>query len=156
MRSGVGELRAGGLDDPQVAALIARHLAEARGATPADHAHALGAEALRAPDVSLWTMWDGAGLLGIGALRQIDPAHGEIKSMRTAPGHLRRGVARAMLAHLVALARARGYARISLETGTAPMFDAANRLYEASGFVDGPPFGGYPPSPHNRFMTMAL
>nr|WP_233130712.1 GNAT family N-acetyltransferase [Sphingomonas jeddahensis] len=95
-------------------------------------------------------------MLGVAALRQLSPDHGEIKSMRTAPGNLRPGVARALLAHLLALARARGYTRVSLETGTAPMFAAANRLYEAAGFIDGPVFGGYPESPHNRFMTLAL
>lgn len=150
------ELREGGLDDPQVVALITLHQAEARAATPQDNAHAMGAEALRHPDISVWTMWDGAALLGIAALRQLSPDHGEIKSMRTAPDQLRRGVGRALLAHLIALARTRGYTRVSLETGTAPMFAAANRLYEATGFVDGPVFGGYPESPHNRFMTMAM
>lgn len=150
------ELREGGLDDPRVVALIAYHLAEARGSTPQDNAHAMGAEALRHPDISFWTMWEGEALLGVAALRQLSADHAEVKSMRTAPAHLRRGVARALLAHLVALARTRGYARLSLETGTAPMFDAANRMYEAAGFVDGPAFGGYPESPHNRFMTMQL
>ena len=76
--------------------------------------------------------------------------------MRTAPAALRRGVARTLLAHLIALAQSRGYTRLSLETGTAPTFDAANRLYETSGFVDCAAFGGYPESPHNRFMTLAL
>ena len=150
------DLREGGLDDPRVTDLIAYHLTEARGSTPQDNAHALGAEALRHPDISFWAAWDGETLLGFGALRQLSPDHGEIKSMRTAPDRLRRGVARAILAHLVALARTRGCTRVSLETGTAPMFDAANRMYEAAGFVDGTSFGGYPESPHNRFMTMAL
>lgn len=150
------ELREGALDDAQVVALIAHHQAEARATTPQDNAHAMGAEALRHPDISVWTMWEGEALLGVAALRQLSPDHGEIKSMRTAPDQLRRGVARALLAHLLALARARGYTRVSLETGTAPMFDAANRLYEAAGFIDGPVFGGYPESPHNRFMALAL
>jgi putative acetyltransferase len=150
------ELREGGLDDPQVVALIAHHLAEARGSTPKDNAHAMGADALRHPDISFWGLWDGDALLGFGALRQLSAEHGEIKSMRTAPDRLRRGVARTILDHLVSLARTRGYTRVSLETGTAPMFDAANRMYEAAGFADGPAFGSYPESPHNRFMTMVL
>lgn len=150
------ELRAGGLDDPRVRALIAHHLAEARGATPADNAHALGAAALDRPDISFRAMWEGEELLGIGALRRLDADHAEIKSMRTAPAHLRRGVARAILARLIALAREQGCTRVSLETGTAPMFHAANRMYEAVGFADCAPFGGYPASPHNRFMTLAL
>lgn len=150
------ELRAGGLSDSRVQALIAHHLAEARGSTPVDNAHAMGAAALDRPDISFWAMWEGEELLGIGALRRLEADHAEVKSMRTAAAHLRRGVARAILAHLIALARAEGLARVSLETGTAPMFDAANRMYEAAGFVDCPPFGGYPPSRHNRFMTLAL
>lgn len=150
------DLREGGLDDSQVIALVTHHQAEARATTPQDNAHAMGVEGLRHPDISFWGAWEGSDLLGIGALRQLSPDHGEIKSMRTAPGHLRRGVGRAILAHLVALARTRGYRRLSLETGTAPMFDAANRMYEAAGFADGPVFGGYPESPHNRFMTLPL
>lgn len=150
------ELREGGLDDPRVIALVTFHQAEARAATPQDNAHAMGTGGLRHPDISFWGIWDGETLLGIGALRQISADHGEIKSMRTAPGQLRRGVARAILDHLVSLARTRGYARVSLETGTAPMFAPANRMYEAAGFVDGPVFGGYPESAHNRFMTMML
>ena len=150
------ELRAGGLGDPRVRALIAHHLAESRASTPAANAHALGAAALDRSDIDFWAMWDGEELLGIGALRMLDADHAEIKSMRTAPAHLRRGVARAILAHLIAQARTQGCARVSLETGTMPMFDAANRMYEAAGFVDCPAYGGYPASPHNRFMTLAL
>lgn len=150
------EVRAGGLDDPQVAALLAHHLAEARGSTPADNAYALGLDALRHPDVAFWSAWDGSALVGVAALRILAPDHGELKSMRTHPDYLRRGVARRLLAHVVGEARAREIIRLSLETGTAPMFDAANRLYETEGFTDGPPFGGYPPSPHNRFMTLNL
>lgn len=150
------ELREGGLDDPRVAALIAHHLGEARATTPQDHDHAIGADGLRGADISFWTIRDGGTLIGMGALRELSPDHGEVKSMRTAPGQLRRGAGRIMLAHLIALARARGYSRISLETGTAAMFTPANRMYEAAGFIDCAPFGGYPESPHNRFMTLAL
>lgn len=150
------EMREGGLDDPKVIALVTHHQAEARATTPQDNAHAMGADGLRHADISFWGAWEGDDLLGIGALRQLSPTHGEIKSMRTAPGHLRRGVGRAILTHLIALARTRGYDRVSLETGTAPMFAPANQLYERAGFVDGPVFGGYPESPHNRFMTLPL
>jgi putative acetyltransferase len=150
-------IREGGLDDPQVAALLLLHVTEARGSTPQDNAHALDLPALRAAtDLTFFTAWDGAALLGMAALRALEPGHGEVKSMRTAPAALRRGVARALLARCVAEARARGWTRLSLETGTAPMFDAANRLYEGAGFRDGPVFGGYPASPHNRFMTLPL
>ena len=150
------DVRAGGLDDPQVIALIALHRAQSHAATPVGNAHALGADGLRAPDIVFFGIWDGATLLGIGALRRLSRDHAEIKSMRTAPGHLRRGDARALLRHLIAAARAGGCTRISLETGTAPMFDAANRLYDHQGFTDCAAFGDYPASAHSRFMTLVL
>ena len=146
-------------DDParaDVAALIALHTGESRVSTPADNAHALDAAGLASPAITLWTARDGETLLGMAALRELTSDHGDIKSMRTAPAALRRGVGRALLSHVVAEARARRYVRLSLETGTAAMFGPANRLYEAAGFVDCAAFGGYPASPHNRFMTMTL
>jgi putative acetyltransferase len=151
------EIREGGLGDPQVEALILYHRTESRAATPSDNAHSLDAVALRAAtDITFFAAWDATELLGIGALREIDPAHGELKSMRTAPAHLRKGVSTAILDHIVAVAKRRGYRALSLETGTAPMFDPSNIMYERYGFHDCEAFGGYPASPHNRFMTMAL
>lgn len=153
---GVMQIRVGGLDDPAVQALLAVHVAFGRSHTPPENAHVLPAEGLASSAVSFWSAWEGNALAGFAALKELAPDRGELKSMRTAPAFLRRGVARLLLDHLIATARSRGYARLSLETGTAPAFDAANRLYERVGFVDGPAFGGYPPSPHNRFMTMRL
>lgn len=150
------QIRPGSLDDAQVQALLRLRRDEALGSTPRENAHALDLDGLRAADVSFWTALDGEMLLGIAVLRWLGATHVEVKSMRTAPGQQRRGVARALLAHLLAEARASGATRVSLETGTAPDYDAANRLYEAAGFVDGPVFGGYPESRHNRFMTVAL
>jgi len=150
------EIREGGLGDRQVEALLAHHRAEARASTPIDNAHALDSRGLAAPGITFFSAWDGETLAGIAALREIDAAHADIKSMRTTPTYLRRGVARALLDHLVGVARSRGHTRLSLETGTAPMFTPANALYEAYGFEDCAAFGGYPASPHNRFMTMAL
>ena len=142
---------------PDVAALIALHRAEALASTPRENAHAMDSQALADPGVTFFSARDVDGALaGIAALKEVAPGHVELKSMRTAPTQLRRGVARALLAYLLAEARASGCTRVSLETGTAPMFAAANRLYEAAGFVDGPVFGGYPASAHNRFMTLAL
>lgn len=150
------DIRAGGLGDPKVEALIRHHRDEARATTPSCNAHSLDSAGLRDPSVSFFSAWDGDTLLGIGALKQLDATHAELKSMRTAPDQLRRGVARALLAHLIGVARERGYARLSLETGTAPMFAPANAMYEAAGFTDCEAFGGYPASPHNRFMTLVL
>lgn len=138
---------------PDVAALLAHHLAEARGSTPAANAHAIDGAGLCDPAITFWTARDDGALAGFVAL---NPHHGEVKSMRAAPSMVGRGVGRALLDHLLVEARARRYVRVSLETGTAPMFAPANRLYERAGFVDAAAFGGYPPSPHNRFMTLTL
>jgi putative acetyltransferase len=150
------DVRAGGLGDPQVETLIQLHRSESRATTPICNAHSLDSGGLATPGVSFFSVWDGNDLLGMGALKAIDDSHAELKSMRTAPAHLRKGVARVLLDHLIAEARARGFARLSLETGTAPMFAPANAMYERHGFADCEAFGGYPASPHNRFMTMAL
>ncbi|WP_419807595.1 GNAT family N-acetyltransferase [Sphingomonas sp.] len=147
------------VDDPlreDVAALIAFHAKTARGLIPQGYAHALDAAALVDPAITFFTARDGETLLGMAALRAMSAEHVELKSMRTTPAALRRGVGRALLAHVIAAARARGFARLSLETGTGPMFVPANALYEAAGFTDCAAFGGYPASPHNRFMTMGL
>jgi len=150
------EIRAGGLGDARVEALIRHHRDESRATTPADNAHSLDSAGLAAPGVAFFSAWDAEDLLGVGALKAIDDGHAELKSMRTAPEHLRKGVARVLLDHLIAEARARGFTRLSLETGTAPMFAPAIAMYEGYGFTDCAPFGGYPASAHNRFMTMAL
>jgi len=149
-------IRDGGLGDRQVEALIRHHRDEARATTPACNAHSLDSHGLAAPGVRFFSAWEGDTLLGIGALKAIDDAHAELKSMRTAPEHLRKGVARAMLDHLIATARAGGFARLSLETGTAAMFAPAIAMYARYGFEDCAAFGGYPASAHNRFMTMIL
>ncbi len=117
---------------------------------------ALDLSGLRDPAVTLWTVWDGDTLLGMGALKQLDTTHGEIKSMRTAPDQLRRGVAGMMLRHLVAEARARGYLRISLETGSNEPFAPARALYERTGFAETGPFADYTDTAFSRYYTMAL
>lgn len=149
-------IRDGGLDHPAVIALLHQHRTLAHADRPAELAFALDADALRDPAISFHTAWDGDALLGMAALRHLDARHGEVKSMRVTDAAKRRGVGRALLAHLVALARARGYGRLSLETGTAPRYVPAIALYAAAGFVDAPPFADYAVSPHNRFMTLAL
>ena len=149
-------VRGGGLGDPQVEALLALHRAEAHAATPRENAHAMDSTGLAAADIAFFSCWDGDTLAGVCAVRDFGDGTGELKSMRTAPAFLRRGVARRLLDHVVAEARARGWTRLHLETGTAAMFAPANALYEACGFADGPVFGGYPASAHNRFMVMEL
>lgn len=147
-------------EDPaaaDVVALLAEHLADMHATSPAESVHALDVQALRAPHVTFLAARDGAGvLLGVGALAMLDPHHGEIKSMRTAHDARGRGVAAAVLASIVSLARERGLDRISLETGTQGFFAPAHRLYERHGFAACDPFGSYGPDPHSRFYTRVL
>lgn len=149
-------VRPGELRDGAVQALLREHLAGVALHSPPESIHALDLDGLRAPDMSFWTLWDGDALLACGALKELDGEHGEVKSMRTATAHLRKGAARAMLEHIVAEARRRGYRRLSLETGTAAAFEPAHRLYAAAGFVPCGPFNGYVQDPYSCFMTLAL
>jgi putative acetyltransferase len=144
------------LDDPQVLDLLRLHLDGMHESSPPGTVFALDVSGLRRPDITFLGAWDDDTLLGFGALRQLSPAHGEIKSMRTAPDHLRRGVATAILEALLDLARASGCRRVSLETGTGPAFEPALQLYRRSGFVNGEPFGDYVPSDFNQFLHLSL
>jgi putative acetyltransferase len=144
------------LSSAAVVALLAEHLEDAARQSPPGSVHALDFSGLCATDVTFWTAWDETELLGFGALKQLDPAHGEVKSMRTASAHLGEGVASAVLAHLVAEATARSYTRLSLETGSGAAFGPAHRLYEKFGFRFCGPFAAYKEDPFSRFMTREL
>ena len=146
----------GGLDDPDVLALLGEHLQGMADHSPPESIHALDVAGLKAPDITFWTMRDGDEVAGCIALKQLDNRHGEIKSMRTSSSYLRRGVGAALLAHLVAEARRRNYERLSLETGSGPGFEAAHALYRRFGFEECGPFADYREDPFSRFMTMAL
>jgi putative acetyltransferase len=141
---------------PDVRALIGRHRAAMLAASPPEHAFALDADGLADPAVTVYGYRRAGRLLAIGALRELDPAHGEIKSMHTADAARGRGAGRAMLAHLLGTARSRGYARVSLETGTMAEFAAARALYASAGFRPCEPFGDYQASPDNCFFTITL
>ena len=150
-------VRAGGLDDPQVKALLRFHYADAHATTPAKHAFVLDADGLASHDTIFFTAWEGDALTGMAALKSLESGHAEIKSMRTDPAHLNKGVGRALLDRLIATARARGLDRLSLETGTGDSFVPARALYRRFGFVDCAAFADYPAdSPHNQYMTLAL
>lgn len=144
------------LTDPAVIALLDDHVSQLRAVSPPESTHALDLDGLRSPAVTFWAARDGAEVLGCGALAELAPGHGEVKSMRTAPTAQRRGVARAVLAAIVAEARRRGLTRLSLETGSADFFAPARALYAAQGFTECGPFGGYRPDPHSTFMTLEL
>ncbi len=144
------------LTHPAVVALVELHVRAAFDNSPPGAVFALDASGLRDPAVTLWTAWEGKALLGMGALKRVDAAQGELKSMRTAPGQVRRGVAAAMLAHLIVEARARGYRRLSLETGSNAPFAPARALYERAGFVACGPFAGYAEEVFSRYYTLKL
>ena len=141
---------------PAVLALLEEHLADMHAFSPPESVHALDHDELRRSDVTFWTAWEGDELLGCGALKELDATHGEIKSMRTSRRQLRRGVGAAILEHIIAVARERGYARLSLETGSGGPFEAALCFYEKHGFSYCEPFADYILDPFSRFMTRAL
>ena len=147
------------IDDPRavdVRALLATHLAFARGVTPAEYSFAFDVDQLVDPSITLFSARTEGRLLGIAALKRLDENHAELKSMHTSQAERGRGVGRALVEHIVSFARGEGYRRISLETGTTDDFLAARRLYARLGFVPCEVFGSYQPSPYNTFMTMRL
>ena len=144
------------LSRPQVHDLLREHLANMYALSPPESVHALDLDKLRAPDITFWSAWEGEVLGACGALKELDAAHGEIKSMRTPESLRRRGAGRAMLTHIVAEARRRGYRRLSLETGSQEGFRPACELYRSFGFVECDPFADYKPDPNSLFMTREL
>jgi putative acetyltransferase len=144
------------LNRPQVIALLTEHLANMHELSPPEQVFALDLARLRAPDISFWTVWQDDLLLGCGALKELSPSHGELKSMRTPAARRRTGAGRAVLAHMIGVARQRGYATLSLETGTHPDFEPAHRLYQSAGFVRCGPFGSYLENEHSVFMSLNL
>ncbi len=144
------------LNGPEIRALLQEHLESMRLYSPPESIHALDIEALRKPGITFWTAWENGELLGCGALKELDPQHGEVKSMRTAVRHRGKGVARAVLTRILEEARRRNYRRISLETGSQAAFAPARSLYAAFGFTDCAPFADYVLDPYSVFMTREL
>lgn len=147
------------IDDPErpdVFALLEEHLRNMHELSPPESVHALDVSRLKASEVTFWTIRDGEQLLGCGALKELAPDHGEIKSMRTPSAMRRVGAGRAILNHILCEAKKRGYKRLSLETGPAETFAAAHKLYESAGFTPCCPFGDYRLDPYSVFMTLDL
>jgi putative acetyltransferase len=149
-------IKLGDFGDDRVKALLTRHLESMHANSPPGHVFALDWSGLQNPAISFYALWEGEDLLGFGALKELEPRAGEIKSMRTADAHLRRGVAATILDHIIAEARQRGYTRLSLETGSGPAFEPALKLYRKYGFTEGGAFGGYEKSPFNQFLHLDL
>jgi putative acetyltransferase len=147
------------VEDPQAAdvgAVLERHLAVMHEETPPAHVHALPAERLRDPAVTLFGARQAGVLLGVGAIRRLDAVHAEIKSMHTLAEARGQGVGRAILRHLLGVAVASGYERVSLETGTMDAFGPARTMYRSTGFRPCEPFGEYTVNPYSVCMTLAL
>jgi putative acetyltransferase len=147
------EIRVDDLSGREVSELVLEHLRNMALHSPPESVHALGLEALRKPEITFWSVWDNSDLLGCGALKVLDAGHGEIKSMRTAAPHLRKGVAARLMHHILDEARRRSYRRLSLETGSGDAFAAARNLYTRFGFRECGPFADYVDDPYSVFMT---
>ncbi|QVL93799.1 GNAT family N-acetyltransferase [Bacillus velezensis] len=141
---------------PDVIALLQEHLKSMTMHSPPESIHPLNTDRLRQPDVTFWSARENGVLLGCGALKELNSRHGEIKSMKTAPHHVRKGAANRILRHMLEEARRRGYQRISLETGSMEAFLPARRLYEKAGFQYCDPFAHYKEDPNSLFMTLNI
>jgi putative acetyltransferase len=149
-------IRRDDLRGSEIEALLEEHLADMYAVSPPESVHALDLDGLRKPEITFWTAWDGDLLVGCGALKELEPTHGEIKSMRTAAASRGRGVASALMNHIVDEAATRGYRRLSLETGAEEFFAPARALYAKFGFVATEPFADYWADPNSYFMTKTL
>ena len=150
------EIKLDNLSGAEIHELLQEHLRHMHEVSPPESVHALDIEALRQPEITFWTVWENGELLGCGALKELDAQHAEIKSMRTASRHLRKGVATKLLEHILAEAKRRGYRRLSLETGSMAAFEPARRLYANFGFTYCAPFADYIEDPNSVFMTREL
>ena len=144
------------LNGSEIHGLLQEHLRGMALHSPPESVHALDLAALRQPEITFWSAWDGDELLGCGALKELDSRHAEIKSMRTSSPHLRKGVARSLLNHILQEAKRRSYCRLSLETGSMAAFAPARQLYANFGFADCAPFAEYVVDPNSVFMTREI
>ena len=150
------DIRIDDLQGAAIQALLQVHLDDMHVHSPPECVHALDLTALRHPSITFWTAWDGDALMGCGALKRLSADHTELKSMRTASDHTRKGVARTLLRHILSAAQAQGVQRVSLETGSHAPFAAAQRLYESEGFEVCGPFADYVLDPYSLFMSKTL
>jgi putative acetyltransferase len=149
-------IRLDDLTGPDIIRLLREHLQGVAQHSPPQSIHALDLDGLRRPEITFWSVWHDGELMGCGALKELDRRQGEIKSMRTAAAHLRKGVAARLMQHILEEAERRGYERVSLETGSMDGFAPARRLYARFGFVMCGPFADYVEDPNSTFMTRAI
>jgi len=149
-------IKEGDFENPLVIELLNIHLSGMYENSPLESVFALDYSALQSPDISFWTAWEKDTLLGCGALKEVSQVQCEIKSMRTHPNHLRKGVATKLLEHILKFAKSQGYQRISLETGSGESFEPAIALYKRYGFINGDSFGLYEKSEFNQFLHLVI
>ena len=150
------DIRVDNLESPQVIRLLQEHLSSMALVSPPESCHALNLSGLKVPEVTFWSLWDDDQLAGFAALKHLSETHAEVKSMRTSAQYLRKGVGRTLVQHLIEHARSRGYARLSLETGSMAYFEPARQLYLSFGFEYCPPFGNYKEDPNSIYMMKVL
>jgi putative acetyltransferase len=150
------QIRKDDLTGSEIIELLHEHLRCMERVSPPESRHALDLDKLRKPEITFWSIWNGADLAGCGAMKELDPQHAEIKSMRTAYAYQRKGVASQMLQHILEEAKRRGYRRLSLETGAVDYFEPARRMYSNFGFTRCEPFGSYKADPKSVFMTKEM
>ena len=149
-------IRVDDLTGSEIQELLQEHLRSVALHSPPESVHALDLEALRKPEITFWTVWEADELLGCGAIKELDSHHAEIKSMKTSSQHLRKGVAKTLLQHILEEAKHRGYSQLSLETGSMEAFEPARKLYANFGFTYCEPFADYVEDPYSVFMTREL
>lgn len=149
-------IREDDLSGPEIAVLLRAHLEFAMEQSPIESVHALDLDRLRGPDITFWSAWENGALVGCGALKELTPDHGEIKSMHTVAAHRGKGVGARLVEHILHVARSRGYHRVSLETGTPAAFKPARALYARYGFRPCPPFPPYRGDPYSVCMMLDL
>jgi putative acetyltransferase len=150
------EIKLDDLTGPEVAEILDEHIQNMAMHSPPESRHVLNLEELRKPEITFWSVWENGHLVGCGALKELDDKHGEIKSMRTSSSHLRKGVAKKVLQHIIEESKKRSYLRLSLETGSMSAFEPARKLYASFGFQYCKPFSDYIDDPNSVFMTMEL
>jgi putative acetyltransferase len=150
------EIKVDDLSGSEIAEFLEDHIREMKSVSPPESKHALNLKGLRKPEITFWTVWDDGGIIGCGAIKELDADHAEIKSMRTTASCRGKGIASMLLQHIVNEAKLRGYQRISLETGSMPFFEPARNLYAKYGFENCAPFSTYRQDPNSVFMTRKL
>jgi putative acetyltransferase len=153
---GAIEIKVDDLSGDEITNLLNEHIKDMQSVSPPESSHALDLEGLRQSDITFWSVWDNRSLAGCGAIKELDPNHAEIKSMRTSSSHARKGIASKLLQHIIAVAEQRGYRRLSLETGSMAYFEAARNLYQKFGFEYCSPFSDYKEDPNSLFMSKEL